>query len=126
MVGKMGSPMLMLMVKIATPQLMRWGKRWDGRGQRGQLGLTDASCQRPWREGNPPAGKGDDINFDMIVIFCHQPLTSCYCKTHHTLKVGDRLCSLSVLCTIFYVLIMLKVSSISQRLPSCKCNEPVR
>ena len=62
---------------------------WKGtggaeRGQRGQLGLTDASCQRPWREGNPPAGKGDDINFDMIVIFCHQSLTSCYCKTHDT------------------------------------------
>ena len=36
MLRKMGSPMLMLMVKIATPQsqLMRWGKRWD-RGDRG-------------------------------------------------------------------------------------------
>ena len=54
----------------------------DGKKMVGQLGLTDASCQRPWREGNPPAGKGDDINFDMIVIFCHQPLTSCYCKTY--------------------------------------------
>ena len=96
MLRKMGSPMLMFMAKIATPQLMRWGKdgmegdrgaeRGQGgqRGQKGQLGLTDASCQRPWREGNPPAGKGDDINFDMIVIFCHQPLTSCYCKTQHT------------------------------------------
>ena len=38
MLRKMGFPMLMLMVKIATPQLMRWGKRWDGMGQRGQRG----------------------------------------------------------------------------------------
>ena len=28
----------MFMVKIATPQLMRWGKRWDGRGHGGQRG----------------------------------------------------------------------------------------
>ena len=28
----------MFMVKIATPQLMRWGKRWDGRGQGGREG----------------------------------------------------------------------------------------
>ena len=34
----MGSPKLMFMVKIATPQLMRWGKRWDGRGHGGQRG----------------------------------------------------------------------------------------
>ena len=38
MLRKMGSPMLMFMVKIATPQLMRWGKRWDGRGQGGREG----------------------------------------------------------------------------------------
>ena len=34
----------MFMVKIATPQLMRWGKRWDGRGQGGQRGGREGAA----------------------------------------------------------------------------------
>ena len=29
----------------------------DGKKMEGQLGLTDASCQRPWREQTPAAGE---------------------------------------------------------------------
>ena len=29
----------------------------DGKKMVGQLGLTDASCQRPWREQTPAAGE---------------------------------------------------------------------
>ena len=45
MLRKMGSPMLMIMVKIGTPQsqLMRWGKRWDRGDRGGQRGAEGAA-----------------------------------------------------------------------------------
>ena len=41
----------------------------DGKKMVGQLGLTDASCQRPWREQTPAAGERAMTSISLSSLF---------------------------------------------------------